>query len=216
MKFTKKTISFAVPFLLFSSLFVGCSLTKEKVELFSDNDANTTDKVEKMTDKKIEKLYKEKMEKKGETVTRTIFLEMDPKFDGKEFFVLSNTEKNTYFRVFHFDEEKKNFKELFERESTFEKDAPYYVQGIYAFNPNETNHILIGKINNPHMVFKYFLFGKTLKTNNIDVLTDNALGKDVMGVFEGDAGYVEGRLNIYSGLKTVKSYITNDEGWTEF
>ncbi|WP_088361786.1 hypothetical protein [Bacillus cereus] len=216
MKFVKKTINIAVPFLLFSSLLVGCSLTKEKVELISDNDANTTDKVAKMTDENIEKIYKEKMNNKEETVTRTIHLEMDPKYDGKEFFVLSNTEKETYFRVFHFDEDKKTFKKLFEEKSTFEKDAPYYVQGIYPFNPNETNHILIGKINNPHMVFTYFLFGKTLKTNKIEVLVDNAIGKDVMGVFEGDAGYVEGRLNIYSGLKTVKSYITNDEGWIEF
>lgn len=212
MKFKSIILLFSVMFLL-----TACGPKFSNYEPIVVNGANEEEGYKSFLDEEIFDLYKSN-NKNEENISKMLFIEMDGEHKEKELFVLSNTKENTFFRVFNFDNKNQKFKKIFEKKTYYDKNRPFFVQGVAPFQANETEHIFIGQYLNPKMHYYFLVIGKTPSTDSVEILIDNALKENAIGVFNGgieigergftileDAGFYESFTQTGTGYESMKN-----------
>lgn len=212
MKFKSFILLISLMFLL-----TACGSKFSDYEPIVVSGANEEEGYKPFLDEEIFELYKSKNQN-GETISKMLFIEMDGEHKGKELFVLSNTEEDTFFRVFNFDKKKQKFKKILEEKTYYDKNRPFFVQGVAPFQANETEHIFIGQYLNPKMHYYFLVIGKTPSTESVEILIDNATKENAIGIFNGgieigdrgftileDAGFYESYTQTATGYEAMKN-----------
>ncbi|MGF7535427.1 hypothetical protein AAGG74_17385 [Bacillus mexicanus] len=194
--------------LLFLLTLSACS--NSKFEPVLANGESDNDSYNQLKNKEVFELYKSK-HKQNETIDKLLYLEMDGNYEGKELFVLSHTKNKTFFKVFSFNPKTENFKKIYKKETDYNKNRVYFVQGVIPFSNNETEHILIGRYNLPTMSYNYLLIGKTIKNNKISIIIDNATKDSAIPIQKGTANVDSSGITILSNDSYVERHYISEE-----
>lgn len=145
-----------------------------------------------------------KQDTEGKTIDAVKKIQLTPS-KTKEVLAIFHDEKQTYFRVYGYNEKSEKWQVLFEDYGPYKEEESYQLALTYPpLSGLATEHALIARQTGSGGFLSYFVLGEV--DGNVLSVLDNDFSPDAEPVYQGDYGFDGDYLIIYSNGEVFTRY----------